>query len=792
MTTRRLRRDFRPTLEVSEARVLLSGGRFEHAMFHRGWGHHAEVHRHGHWARHGHAGHVSPPASAPSSFAQTAAAPPAAPPVSPVSPAIAWYSPASIVYGTPLGPDQLDASANVPGVMTYSPAPGTILGAGAHTLTVTFTPEDTADYTSASAQVVLQVSKAVPAVSWPTPAPIPDGTPLNNAQLNGAANVPGTFSYSSYPVGTVLSPGTQSLTVLFTPSDSADYMTLDHFVTLTVVPSVGYALTEGNLYQYTDGQAELLATGVVEYGVTSDNSVVYLEQTGDLFEKPSSGQTQLLDRLAFRFSIGPNNQIDVADWFNSSLSDPGVTNLAREDFTRDDSLTYSDMLGIFNDALQFGEPTTAQWHDIQTLVSSPVALNMPAYVQNLASKVLDPTQADVSYLDWYYANAPSMTLVQALVNQWFLGTVLPDAVDADIPTSQGNVAFDPTNTYSSPGATGDTLFGPSGPDFWTVSQGSAGDCWLLAGLAETAARDPVAIESMFISNGNGTWTVRLYANGRPDYVTVNDQLPLATAANGYNGGYAFDQPVDGELWAALAEKAFAEENLGGQITTSNQGVDSYAALNDGYASWSLNAITGWSSATYGVTPGETSQQIEAALQAGDLICIDTPSNESNQNLAPDHCYAVVGYNPALSDPFELYNPWGLTNSNLAGVYGYFGANAPAIDNLFGEWDIATSAAPGSTGRSAVAGNTAAGGSNLGRAQVVVNSGEVAIGARFRASTGPAASIHATRPPIRLSAPPGPAATGALSRGQAAQSRHDAFDLALGELVNQGPPRTFSA
>ena len=67
--------------------------------------------------------------------------------VLPATPVITWTSPPAIVYGTPLGPEQLDASASTPGTFTYTPAAGTVLSAGAgQTLSVNFMPDDTADY----------------------------------------------------------------------------------------------------------------------------------------------------------------------------------------------------------------------------------------------------------------------------------------------------------------------------------------------------------------------------------------------------------------------------------------------------------------------------------------------------------------------------------------------------------------------------------------------------------------------------------------------------------------------
>jgi hypothetical protein len=77
------------------------------------------------------------------------------------------------------------------------------------------------------------VAKATPVITWATPAPISYGTPLSSLQLNATANVPGTFSYTP-PAGTILSGGTQTLSVIFTPTDSVDYAPATASVTLTV------------------------------------------------------------------------------------------------------------------------------------------------------------------------------------------------------------------------------------------------------------------------------------------------------------------------------------------------------------------------------------------------------------------------------------------------------------------------------------------------------------------------------------------------------------------------------
>ena len=74
----------------------------------------------------------------------------------PVDPVIKWANPADIVYGTPLGAGQLNATVGVPGTFTYSPAAGTVLPAGpGQTLSVTFTPTDIASYDTVTAKATL-------------------------------------------------------------------------------------------------------------------------------------------------------------------------------------------------------------------------------------------------------------------------------------------------------------------------------------------------------------------------------------------------------------------------------------------------------------------------------------------------------------------------------------------------------------------------------------------------------------------------------------------------------------
>ena len=149
------------------------------------------------------------------------------------TPALSWATPAPIVYGTALSAAQLDATSNVAGTFTYTPAAGTILTAGSQTVMATFTPASAATYRSATASVSLQVTQATPVVTWAAPAALVFGTALSAAQLDATASVPGTFRYSP-AVGSVPGVGTATLQVSFTPADAVDYTSVTRTVSLTV------------------------------------------------------------------------------------------------------------------------------------------------------------------------------------------------------------------------------------------------------------------------------------------------------------------------------------------------------------------------------------------------------------------------------------------------------------------------------------------------------------------------------------------------------------------------------
>jgi Pro-kumamolisin, activation domain len=189
----------------------------------------------------------------------------------PMTPSINWVTPAAINYGTALSTTQLDATASVPGTFAYNPPATTILTAGQHTLSLTFTPTDRTDYTTATDSVTITVNKATPAITWPTPAPITYGTAMSSTQLDATANTAGSFAYSP-SAGRVLTAGQQTLSASFTPTDTSDYTNTTASVTLTInraTPTVSWptpsAVAVGTVLSPTQLDATASVPGTFVY-----------------------------------------------------------------------------------------------------------------------------------------------------------------------------------------------------------------------------------------------------------------------------------------------------------------------------------------------------------------------------------------------------------------------------------------------------------------------------------------------------------------------------------------------
>ncbi len=337
------------------------------------------------------------------------------------------------------------------------------------------------------------------------------------------------------------------------------------------------------------------------------------------------------------------------DWYATSLQDIALRDLTRQS-TLDNALNRAEMLNIFGQVQKDGTVSAQEFADLKQIVGKTTFFAAADYVRVLAVDVISGSPANAHYQGSTLGNLAAGSSAQQLdklVHKWFLGD--------DHPTAMAGA------TYQQ--AVG-SLF-PHAPVYADVRQGLVGDCYFVGSLAEAAQVSSSYITSMFINNGDGTYTVRFNRNGKADYVTVDSQLPVdrfGTFVYANYGQNIANKTVP--LWVALAEKAYVQMNEAGWLRTAvnGGGRNSYDAIAGGYMFEALAQITGRKGGygTVDKTP------FEAALKAGKLITFASTNKPPDASVVGQHAYAVVAYNKTTQQ-VTLFNPWGVNNGYKPGL-----------------------------------------------------------------------------------------------------------------------------
>ncbi|HXC94236.1 MAG TPA: MBG domain-containing protein, partial [Edaphobacter sp.] len=155
--------------------------------------------------------------------------------VAQATPVITWPNPASIVYGTALGSSQLNATTSVNGSFVYNPPAGSELLVGSHQLTVTFTPTDLADYTTATKTVTIDVTQAVLTIGADNFTRLyGTANPTFTGSVTGAQNGD-TFSETFSTQATISSnAGPYAIIPTVTGTNLGDYTQVIHNGTLSI------------------------------------------------------------------------------------------------------------------------------------------------------------------------------------------------------------------------------------------------------------------------------------------------------------------------------------------------------------------------------------------------------------------------------------------------------------------------------------------------------------------------------------------------------------------------------
>jgi hypothetical protein len=324
--------------------------------------------------------------------------------------------------------------------------------------------------------------------------------------------------------------------------------------------------------------------------------------------------------------------------------------------------------------------TAAEFSDLKTIAANlNNGMTTSSYLTGIMNALADGNAANAK---WTGGAASSITLgnlaagssatqLSELIGKWFLGTDLPSSYVVMSGYSPFSVSY---SASSSP------LFASSGPSKNDVNQGYLGDCYLLSSLAEVADKNSSLITSMFSSNGNNTYGVRFYVNGVAEYVTVNNSL-----TSDFNSG--------SDIWASLAEKAYAQFQASGVVTGNSVNFgNSWSTIGNGGApECALEEITGasaitdfsatgssWNTIVYNASFAETKfttgsstatilSTLVSDLSNGDDLVLSSYTNATDSSghttLVADHAMSVYGYDSAAG-MLEIRNPWG----SMSGQY----------------------------------------------------------------------------------------------------------------------------
>ena len=355
---------------------------------------------------------------------------------------------------------------------------------------------------------------------------------------------------------------------------------------------------------------------------------------------------------------------------SSSTKDASIKNAALNSIKHDSKFSREDLIGILKSAGDNGEVSQAELTDLKNLWNQQLGqdASLRDDCKRLAQKVIFGDESN----KWYTGKDNTKTSLgnlksgsstqhlNLLIGKHFLGTDRPAIRSKHISRA----------SYSKAGG---ELF-QDGISIEDIKQGKLGTCYLLGALGGYAQKQPEVIKDSFHDNGDGTWTVRIYQNGKADYVTVDRELPTDNqtgrfiyASSPNNSKISSDK---NELWVALYEKAYAQMNESGQL--NQDGINHYDGIDSGHSKYAIKHIS--NEDVRRVKTKYISKQELIYLANSDQIITTGSFNKSiatgknHGENAPTsalskHVYVISQYDQT-SKRFHLFNTWGKKHLKL--------------------------------------------------------------------------------------------------------------------------------
>jgi hypothetical protein len=189
------------------------------------------------------------------------------------TPVVTWNNPASITYGTALSGMQLNAEASVNGTFNYTPASGTVLGAGNQTLSVVFTPSDTANYNAVTRSATIAVAKGIQSIGVFANIgnKVYGNAPFVVAAPTASSGLPVALSVKSGPASisgnTITLTGTGTVVLAANQSGNADFDAAPEVTTSFIVAGASQTISA-----FTTIPAKVFGTSSFIISAPSSNS----------------------------------------------------------------------------------------------------------------------------------------------------------------------------------------------------------------------------------------------------------------------------------------------------------------------------------------------------------------------------------------------------------------------------------------------------------------------------------------------------------------------------------------
>ena len=478
--------------------------------------------------------------------------------------------------------------------------------------------------------------------------------------------------------------GTYTLKATIT---DADGLSVTSTVSVTVAQTLsGLSVSPGTVLLQPGATQTFAAAGVDQFGttLTSLSNVAWTSSAGTItsagiLTAPTTTGTVTVTATSGVYRGSATVTVAIASFLG--IQDAALGSLTQS-LDADGSISRLDMIQILRSVgSDDGVVDAVEFADLKTIITNAAALKMASYVETLARDVVYGSVANTYYQGTALGNlaaGSSSTVLTKLVDKWFLGADHPGTTIGTYTLSNG------------------TLF-VNGPSHTDMDQGQLGDCYFISSMGSLADASAAAVQNMFIDNGDNTWTVRFYAGGVADYVTVDRYLPASSGTLVYAGYGMSAASTSTELWIPLAEKAYAQWNETGK--EGRDGKNLYSSIASGWMADVYGQVLGKSAASYSISTSGNSTVLANAMTNKFAVTIGTISGTLSYGLYGNHAYDVIGYN-STTDAYTLYNPWGTNQPTASLTY----AQLQTVCDWFAVADASGTVAISQT-RSALAAST---------------------------------------------------------------------------------------